>query len=135
MAAATALGIFNSIGAGGEKTTIRYVIEVSPIESSFTSKVADNDTVLDYETSQNIGKVSAVSASQAYHSGTDSQGSTVSSPMEGYSTLYITVTAQAVKTDTGYLVGNSVIGVGRELQLRLKNLYCSGKCVSIEVVK
>lgn len=132
---AAVLGVVRGIRDGGEKVTLKYVIEVSPIDSAFAAKVAANDKVLEYKTGSPIGSVSAVSSSQAYHKGTDSQGAVVSSPMEGYSTLYITATAEAKRTDTGYSVGSTTIGVGRELTLRLKNLYCTGKCVSIEVVE
>ncbi len=131
---AVGIGVFKGIGTSGEKVTVKYVLEVDPIDSDFVSRVAEGNTILDHKTTQSIGKVSAVSNAQAYYSGIDSQGSVVSSPMEGMSVLYITVTAQATKTDTGYTVGSSVINIGKEIEARLPNLYCIGNCVSIEII-
>ena len=134
-AVAAGFGVLQSIGAVGERVTVKYVMEISPIDNDLVSNVVEGHGVYNYEDSDLIGTVSAVASSQAYHIGTDSQGEQVSSPIEGYSTLHITVTCQAVKTDTGYAVGNTVIGIGKKLSLRLPDLYCEGKCVSIEIVE
>lgn len=135
LAVAVAIGLLRGISSTGERVTVKYVMEVSPIDQEFTSKVVEGQPVFNYSDSSNIGKISAVAYSQAYHTGTDSQGSVVSSPIEGKSTLHLTVTATATKADTGYAVDNTVIGIGKELELRLPNLYCIGKCVSLEIVE
>lgn len=132
---AAAIGLFRGLSTTGEKVTVKYVMEISPIDQEFTSKVVEGQAVFNYSDSSNIGKISAVATSQAYHTGTDSQGSVVSSPIEGKSTLHLTVTATATKVDTGYAVDNTVISIGKHLDLRLPNLYCTGKCVSLEIVE
>ncbi|MBQ8914978.1 MAG: DUF4330 family protein [Clostridia bacterium] len=124
--AATVLGLIRGIGATGERVTLRYIVEVSPIDSDFTSKVAVGNGIYSPDGSQRLGTVTASSASPAYFENSDSL-------MEGSSVLYITAEADAVRTDTGYLVGDTLIGVGRELELRLPGLYCVGECVSIEI--
>ena len=131
---AVGIGVFKGIGTSGERVTVKYVLQVDPIDSDLVSRVAEGNSILDYKTSQSIGKVTAVSSAQAYYTGIDSQGASVSSPMEGKSVLYITVTAQAAKTSTGYTVGSSVINIGKEIEARLPDLYCIGSCVSIEVI-
>ncbi len=128
-------GLLKSIGNATDRVSVEYVLEVAPIDSTFTSKVAEGDGVFDHATNQKLGTVSAVSASQAYHQGTDSQGSPVSSTMEGSSVLYITATADAQKTSSGYLVGNCVLGIGKDLEIRLPNLYANAKCISIKTVE
>lgn len=121
------MGIVRS-NSGGETVTVRYIIQVDRIGNDFISKIAAGNSVYDHTTSAKIGAVTAVSHSKAYYENSES-------PIEGYSVLYITAEAQAVKTDTGYAVGSSLINVGRELELRFPNLYCQGKCVSIETTK
>ena len=135
LSGAVVLGLMKGLGTSGEKVTVRYIVEVDPIDSDLTSKVLKGNGVYDYSTVQRIGTVSAVSASQAYHKGYDSKGDTVSSPIEGSSVLYITVEAEAVRSETGYVIGNTVINIGRDLELRLPDLYAVGQCVSIEVLE
>lgn len=132
---ASLFGLLKSIGTAADRIPVEYVLEISPIDSTFTSKVVEGDGVFDHSTSQKIGTVNAVSASQAYYQGTDSQGAPVSSTMEGSSILYITATTEAQKTSSGYFVGNCNISIGQEMEIRLPNLYANAKCISIKTVE
>ncbi|MBQ4066135.1 MAG: DUF4330 domain-containing protein [Clostridia bacterium] len=132
---AALFGLLKGIGSAANKVTVEYVLEISPIDSAFTSKVAEGNGIYDHASSQKLGTVSAVSASQAYHQSTDPQGSPVSSVMEGSSILYITATADAQKTSAGYLVGNCVLGIGKEIEIRLPDLYANARCISIKAVE
>ena len=127
--------IIRGMGTFGEKVNVSYTIAVDPIDSDFVSKVSVGDGLYEIETTDRIGTVSAVSDGQAYiksySDGADPRGNAI----EGMSVLYITLTAKATKTDTGYIIGNSVIGIGRELEMRFPNLYCIGKCVRIERIE
>ena len=129
---ATAFGIISGLGDNSEKTTIRYVLKVDAIDSDLCSKVAVGDGVFSHETAQRIGTVTAVSTAQAYHSGTDPQGNLVSSPLEGESILYVTVEASATRSKTGYTVGSATLNIGKTLDIRYPNLFCTSTCVSIE---
>ena len=115
-------------GKSGESVTVRYIIEVDSINNDYISKIAAGNGIYNHSTSERIGSVTAASHSKAYYEGSES-------PIDGYSVLYITAEAQAVKTDTGYAVGSTVINIGREMELRFPSLYCRGKCVSIEIMK
>ena len=112
----------------GESVTVRYIIQVDSINNDYISKLAAKNSIYDHNTSSKIGTVTAVSHSKAYYENSES-------PIEGYSVLYITAEAQAIKTDTGYAVGSTIINIGRKMELRFPNLYCQGKCVSIEITK
>lgn len=122
------MGIARRVSSTGDRLTVRYIMEVNPIENDFISKVSAGNSVFDHTTSGRIGTVKAVSHAKAYYENSES-------PMEGYSMLYITAEAEAVKTDVGYTIGSTVVSIGRELEMRFPNLYCVGKCVSIEIVK
>lgn len=128
-------GLLKSIGTAADRISVEYVLEIGPIDTAFAAKVVEGDGVFDHKTSQKIGTVSAVSASQAYYQSTDPQGSPISSTMEGSSVLYITATAEAQKTSTGYHVGNCVLGIGKEVEIRLPGLYANAKCISIKAVE
>lgn len=132
---AAVFGFVSGIGAVGEKAVIRYVLEVDPIDSELCAKVSVGDGVYSYDDSQRIGTVYAVSTAQAYHTGTDSQGSAVSSPLEGKSVLYVTVEAEAMVSEKGYTVGTQLINAGKKIDIRYPNLFCSSTCVSVEIAK
>ncbi len=131
----TGFVMIRGLGAFGERVIVSYTVAVDPIDSDFVSKVALGDKLYDHSTGEHIGTVRTVSDSQAYKKsyseGADPRGSAI----EGMSVLYITLTAQATKTDTGYIIGNTVIGIGREIEMRFPNLYCIGECVRIERIE
>ena len=133
--AAGAFGLLKGLVGSGEKVSVKYVMEISPIDSDLAKKVAEGDGVYDHSSALRIGTVSAVSAPQADYKGYDSQGAVVISPMEGYSTLYVTVETEAFKTGNGYSVNDTLINVGKELSLRFPGLYADAKCVSIDIVE
>ncbi len=135
IAAAIVYGIFSNIVGSDDRINIRYVLCVDPIDIAFSEKVAEGDGVYDALTVQQIGTVKAVSASQAYHKGTDMQGVSVLSPVEGQCILYITVECEAERTDMGYGINDTYLTVGADYEIRLPNLFCNARCVSIETVK
>ncbi len=127
--------IVKGLGSFGERVSISYTVAVDPIDSDFVSKVSVGDGLYDFATADRIGTVSAVSDGQAYRKsyseGSDPRGSAI----EGMSVLYITLTAEATKTDTGYSIGNTLLGIGREIEMRFPGLYCIGECVRIERIE
>lgn len=131
----TGFVIIRGLGTFGERVIVSYTVAIDPIDSDFVSNVALGDKLYDYNTGEHIGTVRTVSDSQAYKKsysdGADPRGSAI----EGMSVLYITMTTEASKTDTGYSVGNTLLGIGRTLEMRFPNLYCVGECVSIEIIE
>lgn len=133
--ATAGLGIYNSLSSSGSQVRIRYIVEAEPMDSSLTAKVNTGDGIYESDSARQIGTVRAASSAPAYYTGTGSAGEKVDTPIEGQSVLYITAETTAVKTDTGYAAGSTLIGIGRELELRMPNLYCTGKCISIEIIE
>ncbi len=131
----TGFVMIRGIGSFGERVIVSYTVAIDPIDSDFVSKVTLGDKLYDYNTGEHIGTVRTVSDGQAYKKsyseGADPRGSAI----EGMSVLYITMTTEASKTDTGYSVGNTLLGIGRTLEMRFPNLYCVGECVSIEIIE
>ena len=127
--------IIRGMGTFGEKVTVSYTVAVDPIDSDFVSKVSVGNGLYEIETTDHIGTVSAVSDGQAYRKTGSNSADPRGSAIEGMSVLYITLTAQATKTDTGYIIGNTVIGIGREIEMRFPNLYCIGECVRVERIE
>ena len=120
---------FSGVGEGGKKK-ITYVLEVSRIQSDFCQKVNVGDSVYDYDSSKLIGQVSAVSQTPAVHVGVGDNGEAVNTEIEGYSTLYITVTADALGAPDGYSINGLTVNAGRSVSVRLPGLYCDAVCVS-----
>lgn len=135
LTAALVYGIVSGLGVGNDYVRIKYVLEVSEIRSEFCQKAAEGDAVRNADGGEQIGKVAAVSSVPAQHTGTDSSGSPVLSDIDGYSTLYVTVEAQAKQGNTGYTVGGTLINTGKSVDVRLPSLCVEAKCISVEVIK
>lgn len=135
LAAAVVFAALSNLGIGGTSVTVRYVLETESLSSDFTSKAAVGDGVFTFDGAESIGKISAVSQAPARHNGYDSEGLPVISEIEGYSILYITVEADAEPRNIGYAVGNTVINTGRDMKIRMPSLYCSARCISVEIVE
>ncbi len=135
LACASVFKIVSNITSSGDEQNIRYVLKVEPISSSFNSNVSEGDGVFEHTSGSQIGTVNAVSTAQAYHKGNDLQGAQVSSPIEGQSIMYITVDAKGTKTNVGYSIEDTLMGIGRSFEIRLPNLYCTAECISLEIVE
>lgn len=135
LTAALVYGIVSGLGVGNDYVRIKYVLEVSEIRSEFCQKAAEGDAVRNADGGEQIGKVAAVSSVPAQHTGTDSSGAPVLSDIDGYSTLYVTVEAQAKQGNTGYTVGGTLINTGKSVDVRLPSLCFEAKCISVEVIK
>lgn len=135
LTAALVYGVVSGLGVGNDYVRIKYVLEVSEIRSEFCQKAAEDDAVRNADGGEQIGKVAAVSSVPAQHTGTDSSGAPVLSDIDGYSTLYVTVEAQAKQGNTGYTVGGTLINTGKSVDVRLPSLCFEAKCISVEVIK
>lgn len=135
LTAALVYGVVSGLGVGNDYVRIKYVLEVSEIRSEFCQKAAEGDAVRNADGGEQIGKVAAVSSVPAQHTGTDSSGAPVLSDIDGYSTLYVTVEAQAKQGNTGYTVGGTLINTGKSVDVRLPSLCFEAKCISVEVIK
>ncbi len=118
----------------GEKINLQYVIETDIISEDLADNVSVGDTVYDYQSGKIIGTVTAYDVRNATHVGMSESGVQVISDIVGYRTLYITVESPAVGSPSGYSVESVSVSVGREYSIMLPELFCTGSCVSAEVI-
>ena len=88
-----------------------------------------------YNDKREIGIVTGVSTAPAYFKGTDKAGNPVHTEMEEHSMLYVTIEADAVQTNTGYIVGGHSIQSGMSLAVQFPELYCEAQCISVNVIE
>ena len=116
----------------GAEAKIEYVVEVGKIRNELSDKIAEGQSVYN-ENGDYLGEVAAVSVAQAYHEGADSDGNTVYSRIDGYNTIYVTVTCTAKAEKAGYEINGCRISAGLELALRTPYLYFEGECVNVRL--
>ncbi len=120
---------------GQEEVRIRYVLEVPEIQTEFCSKVVAEKPVFSYTDEREIGVVTAVSTAPTYFKGTDKEGNPVYTEMEDRSILYVTIEADALQTDTGYIIGGLTMQAGTSLTVRFPELYCEAQCINVDVIE
>ena len=120
---------------GQENVRIRYVLEVPQIQTDFCSKVTPESPAFSYNDKREIGIVTGVSTAPAYFKGTDKAGNPVHTEMEEHSMLYVTIEADAVQTNTAYIVGGHSIQSGMSLAVQFPELYCEAQCISVNVIE
>ncbi len=114
---------------------IRYVLEVPQIQTEFCSKVTAQDYVYPFQGSDDIGVVTATSTAPAHFKGADKDGNPVYTEMEGFSTLYITVEADAVQSYAGFEINGQVIRAGEVRAVQFPQLYCEAECIRVDVLE
>jgi len=118
-----------------EAVRIRYVLEVPQIQTEFCSKVAARDFGYPFQGVDDIGIVTATSTAPAHFKGADKEGNPVYTEMEGFSTLYITIEADAVQSDTGFEINGQMIRAGEVRAVQFPQLYCEAECIRVDVVE
>ena len=127
--------VFDGDGdAEGKKINLQYVIETDMISEDLADNVKVGDPVYDYESGKLIGTVTACDVRNTTHVGMSDSGVQVVSDIVGYRSLYVTVETPAVGSPSGYFVGNLAVSVGRDYALMMPELYCTGSCISAEVI-
>ncbi len=117
----------------GDEVKIEYTIEVPEIRNEISDKASQGQAVYD-ENGDWAGTVKSVAVSQAYHNGSDSSGNIVSSRIDGYNTMYITIEVDATETKFGYELNGYDISAGSSYCLRTPSLYFEGECVSVRLL-
>ena len=62
-------------------------------------------------------------------------GSQKLTPLKDYCNLYITVEGDATMKNEMYYVNDTAVYVGRKLEMILPDLYCTGICISFEIIE
>ena len=117
-----------------KSAAVQFVVCTDTISEELSDNVAVGDKVFDYASGKEIGTVSACDVRNATYSGTSQSGATVVSEIAGSKTLYITVEASASVTDDAYRIGSLPVRVGEKYTFMLPHLYCTGSCISVELI-
>lgn len=126
--------IDKSSDGANEKVSLQYVIETDMISEELADNVSVGDLVYDAESGKLIGEVTACDSRNATHVGVSQNGSQVVSDIAGYKSLHITIVTEADGGAKGYFANSVSISVGNEYNMMFPELYCTGSCISAEVI-
>lgn len=119
--------------AGNEATKVTYVIEISGVDDIYTDKISVGETLIDSSKKMNIGTIVAVESQPYVYLGKNLNAGTMElTTVEGKSTIYITVEADAVMSGFSYNIGGYTIYVGQQVTLSLPHFVGVGYCISLE---
>lgn len=127
--------VLNSDGSQNSSVnykTIQYVVEVGNLDERFAQSVKAGQSVQDAIEKKVIGTVVGVQ-SEPYKKNNFSydENKEVVSDVEGKITMKITIEAEAVDTESTYLVNNCQILVGKQFSLILPEMYAVGYCIDL----
>lgn len=118
-----------------ETVEIVYRIELSDLRESFRNLVEIGDTVIDTVLLEDIGEVTNVSYAEGTYTGVDKEtGKPVISAFPGRISMTLTIHAEAIRTNTGYVVNGRELILGELLSLRVPDFTGTGVCLSVEEV-
>ena len=131
--------ISDNTEAEGEKHTVEYVVEISNINAEvFSGTLSEGDVVTTDDGKKTVlGVVSK--PPQEYQnykaSYSNSEGKEVYSPAENLIDIMVTFTADTVKNEWGYCIGDSVyLPVNTSLNLVIGDFRCTVYCVEVKVI-
>ena len=116
--------VLNSDGSQNSSVnykTIQYVVEVGNLDERFAQSVKAGQSVQDA-----IEKKPYKKNNFSYD-----ENKEVVSDVEGKITMKITIEAEAVDTESAYLVNNCQILVGKQFSLILPEMYAVGYCIDL----
>ena len=132
--------VLNSDGSQNSSVnykTIQYVVEVGNLDERFAQSVKAGQSVQDAIEKKVIGTVVGVQ-SEPYKKNNFSydENKEVVSDVEGKITMKITIEAEAIEaeavdTESAYLVNNCQILVGKQFSLILPEMYAVGYCIDL----
>ena len=116
----------------GESAPIFYTVRIRAIRDDVALHVREGDTVTDPVGKYNIGTVGRVELRSAMTENYSSEkNEMVLSELEGYSDVYITVSASGERDGALAYIGSYRIYVGKTVPLRLPDFCGVGVCVGI----
>ena len=126
------LGNNDDNSAVTETTRIQYVIEIQDVDERFENSVTIGDVVQDAIQRKNIGTVVGVQAIPYEVITFDyTEGKEKVSVVDGKLTMYITIEAEAIETDSAFTVDGQVIRVGQKYSIITPNMYGVGFCIKL----
>ena len=117
---------------GEESVKIEYTLTLSPVREEYVNLVKVGDKVINTAVMESGGEVTAVTNSDYYYIGTNSDtGESVSTQYPGMKTIIIKIRAAATKTAYGYSVNGFDIVIGEDVSIRVPDFTGIGKCTSV----
>lgn len=122
----------DSLG-GAQTTKITYVIEVTGVDDALSDNIAVGETLIDAAKKMNIGTIVAVESQPYVYLGKNiTEGAMELTTVDGKSTIYVTVEADASLAGISYSISGYEIYVGEKVYLSLPNFTGSGYCISLK---
>lgn len=119
-----------------QNARIRYVLQVSEIKNEYTDNIQIGEKVIEYGTRTSVGEVTAVGNEEYVYVGHDkTTGQQKLTPLKDYSNLYITVEGNATMKSELYYINENAMYVGRKIDMFLPDLFCTGTCISLEIIE
>ena len=119
-----------------ENVKIRYVLQVNELSSEYADNVQVGDSMKDYGTNTIAGTVVAVGSEDYVYVGYDkTTGQQKLNPLKEYVNLYVTVEGEATMKNEMYYVNDTAVYVGRRLDMMMPDLFCTGNCISFEIIE
>lgn len=125
----------NQIGYGDKTVTVEFTIQIDKLNNDLDIELASGDEVTEMSSKEKIGVLSSNPMIVAYPENVFNENSEAIEIVysDTYSTVYLTIVAEAVETDYGYYVNNVRIAVGSDYDLRISGLEATGSCISVEL--
>lgn len=120
--------------AGGEKTQVRYTVELSSLNEDFSDIIKPGDTVIERSKRYSLGTVEDVQVSETTRNVFDYANEVyIKAPVEGYVNLRVTISGSAViKDDAIYLDDAELLRVGRSVNMLLGKVASAATVMEIE---
>lgn len=122
-----------NIISGGDKTAVCTVV-TEALPEALKDQIKVGDLIYDSESSQLLGKVTAVTYETYKLSGTNElTGVTSYTEVAGKVTLTVTFESSVWFEDGGYNVDGYRLSVGKAVSLRTSGVAVNGKCTALTV--
>jgi hypothetical protein len=125
----------NKIIYGDKKVTVEITIQIDKLSNDIDIDLASGDEVLDVVSKEKLGVLSSNPMIVPFQENIPNE---VSGGIEvvysdSYSSVYLTIVAEADESEYGYFVNNSRVAVGKEYEIRISGLEAVGTCISVEL--
>lgn len=120
-------------GSAETIVNIEYTIEIKRIKDIYVGNIRVGDTVIDSVTKKGIGTITAVENTPMieYLLNTD-EGIVEEKEYPGYSTMLITISSPATRTEKGYTINSYRVAIGGMHYLQLPKFQGSGYCIGVQ---
>lgn len=112
--------------------TIRYTVYVQNLDERYEDMIKTGQKVTDGVEKKNIGTIIGVQSTPTVQTTFDYVNlRQVESTVEGKINVKVTIEAQAIETETAFIVDGLDIRVGQQYSIMLPDFYCVGYCIDL----